>query len=95
MAIVITPFYAGLLALLFIGLSVRVVRLRRQEKIAIGDRDHKLLQRCRSKFLLSHLMTFCESIKRWVEIRDMRERFICCLTGKQQAEEEVAQRLWA
>ena len=33
----IVPLYAAILALLFVGLSVRTVRLRRNLKIAIGD----------------------------------------------------------
>ena len=35
--IVITPFYAALLGLLFIALSVRTLRLRRALRIAVGD----------------------------------------------------------
>jgi uncharacterized membrane protein YecN with MAPEG domain len=33
----ITPVYAALLALVYIGLSVRAIRLRRRLKIGIGD----------------------------------------------------------
>lgn len=33
----IVPFYAALLALLFVGLSVRTLRMRRRLQIAIGD----------------------------------------------------------
>ena len=33
----ITPIYAALLGLLFILLSVRVIQLRRQESVALGD----------------------------------------------------------
>lgn len=34
---VITPVYAALLALLFLALSVRIVRLRRRLRVAVGD----------------------------------------------------------
>jgi uncharacterized membrane protein YecN with MAPEG domain len=37
MTMQITPFYAAILGLLFIRLSVRTLLLRRQLKIAIGD----------------------------------------------------------
>lgn len=37
----ISPVYAGLIALLFIYLSFRVVGGRREHKISIGDGDHK------------------------------------------------------
>lgn len=41
----IVPFYAGLLVLLFMFLSVRVVRLRRSLKVTIGDSGNKELLR--------------------------------------------------
>jgi uncharacterized membrane protein YecN with MAPEG domain len=41
----IVPFYASLLALLYIVLAVRVIRIRRKERIAIGDRGNTRLQR--------------------------------------------------
>jgi uncharacterized membrane protein YecN with MAPEG domain len=41
----ITPFYAGLLALLYVGLAVQVIRLRRRERVALGDGGRKSLQR--------------------------------------------------
>jgi len=34
---VITPVYAALLAVLFFALSVRIVRLRRRLRVAVGD----------------------------------------------------------
>ncbi len=37
MTISITPLYAGLIALLFVTLSIRVIRVRRGDKISIGD----------------------------------------------------------
>ena len=41
----ITPIYAGALALLFLVLSVNVVRTRRDSKVNIGDGGDQLLQR--------------------------------------------------
>jgi uncharacterized protein len=43
--IMIIPFYAALLALLFVGLSVRIVYLRRTLRIGIGDAGNKQTQR--------------------------------------------------
>jgi len=37
----VTPLYAGLLALLFLLLSLRVVQGRRRHKISVGDHDNK------------------------------------------------------
>ena len=41
----ITPIYAGLAALLFVFLSVRVIRSRRFAKTGIGDGGDRTLQR--------------------------------------------------
>lgn len=41
----VTPLYAGLLALLFVLLSVRVIGARRAAKVAIGDGGDKALLR--------------------------------------------------
>jgi uncharacterized membrane protein YecN with MAPEG domain len=43
--ILITPFYAALLALLYVGLAVRVIQLRRSERVALGDGGRQSLQR--------------------------------------------------
>ncbi|SNS70930.1 MAPEG family protein [Tropicimonas sediminicola] len=44
----ITPFYAGLLALLFVALSARVIRQRIAANVSIGDgADASFLQRVR------------------------------------------------
>ena len=37
MPIVVTPIYAGLLALLYVFLSLRVIRMRRGARISFGD----------------------------------------------------------
>ena len=36
----ITPIYAALLALLFVGLSVRTLSIRRKLRVAVGDAGH-------------------------------------------------------
>jgi len=41
----IVPFYAGLLALVFVVLSVRVIRQRRGAKVAIGPGGNPSLER--------------------------------------------------
>jgi len=41
----VVPFYAALLALLFVALSIRVVKTRRRERVAIGDGDNPRLRR--------------------------------------------------
>ncbi len=41
----ITPVYAAILAILFMRLTVRVIKTRRQEKVAIGDGGNIKLQR--------------------------------------------------
>jgi uncharacterized membrane protein YecN with MAPEG domain len=44
----IVPFYAALLALLFVALSVRTLRLRRHLQIAVGDSgNHAMLRAMR------------------------------------------------
>ncbi|MGR3503682.1 MAPEG family protein [Pseudaestuariivita sp.] len=44
MALPITALYAGLIALLFLVLSVRVIRARRTKKVSLGDADDRELQ---------------------------------------------------
>jgi uncharacterized membrane protein YecN with MAPEG domain len=41
----IVPFYASLLAALYIFLSLRVIRMRRRDRIALGDGNNRRLQR--------------------------------------------------
>jgi uncharacterized membrane protein YecN with MAPEG domain len=45
MMLALVPFYASLLALGFIVLSVRVMLVRRQEKVSLGDGDNPRLRR--------------------------------------------------
>lgn len=40
-----TPLYAALLALIFVALSIRTIRLRRRYRIGVGDGSHAELQR--------------------------------------------------
>lgn len=45
MTLSITPIYAALLALLFVALSLRVIRFRRAARISLGDGGDEELQR--------------------------------------------------
>ena len=45
MRLEITPYYAAILALLFIVLSARTIKTRREHKIAIGDGGEKSILR--------------------------------------------------
>jgi hypothetical protein len=41
--IIVTPLYAGLLALLFIALSLQVISARRELRVSVGDGGEKLV----------------------------------------------------
>jgi len=41
----VTPLYAALLALIFVALSLRTIRLRRRYRVGVGDGSHAELQR--------------------------------------------------
>lgn len=41
----ITPFYAAIVALIYVFLSVRVIKTRRTERVGLGDGDNKTLRR--------------------------------------------------
>ncbi|TYC67868.1 glutathione metabolism protein [Stappia sp. BW2] len=45
MALYITPLFAGLLTLLYIYLSIRVIAVRKSERVGLGDGGHSGLQR--------------------------------------------------
>jgi len=45
MPLFIVPFYASLLAALYIFLSLRVIRMRRRERVAVGDGNNLRLRR--------------------------------------------------
>lgn len=44
-AITVTPLYAGLLALLFLALSIRAIAARRRARLALGTGDNAALLR--------------------------------------------------
>lgn len=49
MSVSITPVFAGLLALLYVVLTVRVIAARRSERIGLGDQgNRKLMRRMRA-----------------------------------------------
>ncbi|MBE9557974.1 MAG: MAPEG family protein [Proteobacteria bacterium] len=41
----ITPFYAALVALVYVYLSLRVINTRRSERVGLGDGDNRTLRR--------------------------------------------------
>lgn len=43
--LIITPIYAALLALVFFFLSIRIIKLRRLHRVALGDNDKPILKR--------------------------------------------------
>lgn len=43
---VITPIYAGLVTLLFVALSFRVIGFRRSARVPLGDGGNAILTRC-------------------------------------------------
>ena len=45
MVVTVTPVYAGLLAMMFVPLSIRVIRQRRRARIGVGDGGDRLLIR--------------------------------------------------
>lgn len=50
MTLTVSPLYAALIALLFLGLSARVIRYRRANMISVGDHGDKvLLKRMRAQ----------------------------------------------
>jgi len=47
-SVYVTPLYAAVLALMFVAMSVRTLRLRRQLRIAVGDKgDQQMLRAMR------------------------------------------------
>lgn len=43
--LLVTPLYAAIIALLFVVLSVRTLRLRHRHRVAIGHGDNRVLER--------------------------------------------------
>lgn len=70
----VTALYAGLLALLFVYLAVRVIQLRREGRVAVGDGGNALLlrrMRVHANFaeyvpLALILMALAESLNTWI-----------------------------
>lgn len=68
MALQIVPFYTGILALMYLGLTARVINLRRLLRVGIGDGGHHQLKsaiRVHANFsefipLAIILLGFCE-----------------------------------
>lgn len=42
---IVTPIYAALAAFLYVGLSVRVIRARRSQKVGLGDGNNIVVRR--------------------------------------------------
>ena len=62
----IIPLYAALLALLFIALSVRTLRLRRHLKIAVGDAGNtQMLRAMRAHANFAEYVPMCLLLLRW------------------------------
>jgi uncharacterized protein len=56
----ITPFYAALLALVFFLLSIRIIKIRRGQKIALGDAgSHALLRAIRAHANFAEYVPLC------------------------------------
>ena len=69
MLLQIVPVYAALLALLFLGLSVRVIRTRRQQKVALGDGDNPVVRRAmRVQANFAEYAPFCLLLITFVEL---------------------------
>ncbi len=50
MTLIVTPIYAAILTLLFLGLTARVILYRRANRLSLGDEgDRKLLKRMRAQ----------------------------------------------
>ena len=81
--------YAALLAILYAGLSVRTLRLRRQLRIAIGDKgDERMLRamRAHANFAeyvpLALLLIYLVEIARPMPCWSMRWAWRCCSAGR-------------
>ncbi len=69
MLLQIVPVYAALLALLFLVLSVRVIRTRRQQKVALGDGDNPVVRRAmRVQANFAEYAPFCLLLITFVEL---------------------------
>jgi uncharacterized protein len=73
----LTVVYAGLLALMFVGLSLRTLRLRRTYKVAIGDGGQERLQRAiRAHGNFSEYVPFALLLIFFVESSGVRDGWV-------------------
>ncbi len=69
---VITSTYGGLLALLFVFLSLRVIAFRRQARIGLGDGNNpKLQRRIRVHSNLAEYVPFCLVLMLLAELQNV------------------------
>ena len=79
----ITPLYAALLALLFVGLSVRTLRMRRRLQIAIGDdQNPAMLRAMRAHANFAEYVPLCLVLLFFVETRSASSYFVHALAGR-------------
>lgn len=80
--ILITSLYTAALALLFVGLSVRTLRLRRQLRIAVGDGgDAALLRAMRVHANFAEYVPLALLLLYFVEVRGVAPVFVHILGG--------------
>lgn len=73
----IIPLYAALLALLFIALSVRTLRLRRHLKIAVGDAGNtQMLRAMRAHANFAEYVPMCLLLLALVELHGGRNAWV-------------------
>lgn len=73
----IIPLYAALLALLFIALSVRALRLRRKLKIAVGDAGNThMLRAMRAHANFAEYVPMCLLLLTLVELHGGRNPWV-------------------
>ena len=76
----ITPLYAALLALLFVGLSVRTLRMRRRLQIAIGDAQNPaMLRAMRAHANFAEYVPLCLVLLYFVETASASSYFVHAL----------------
>lgn len=78
----VTPIYAGLLALLHLGLSFRVIRLRNTRKVSIGDGgDHDLKRAIRVHANFAEYVPLVLSLVLILELNGISPRWLHALGG--------------
>ncbi len=67
----IVPFYAAILALLFIFLTIRIIKLRRSFKITIGDNGNmKILRAVRTQANFAEYVPLCLILLGFIEMQN-------------------------